>query len=277
MSRRAAAALLGVGLGTGGCALLPLSDLRTPEIRAGGISAEDEARGREILAAAAAAHGAETWAAHRTWEAVLEDRWSDAFLIQRRSPWPDDAGMLGFQFAHGTGDGRVEFLDGPEAGTIWGLAGGRTYAQAPGGPPRWGEAEPMASRLPTMQFLLEFPQRIGEAPHVGLAGRRDVEGRPTDVVFAAWGSVAPDPASDQFLVYVDAETREIRAMQYTVRKSGRTLLGHRFWSDLRPVDGVTMPFLQRSLRAFEDGDPVHSFHVSSFRFDPVDPAELAAP
>ena len=260
-----------------GCGLAPLSDLRTADIRAHGISAEDEARGRDLLALAAEAHGGATWAQHATWEVVLEDRWGDSFWIKRRSPWPDDARQLQLQFTHGTGDGRVTFLDGEQAGTTWGVAGGQTYSQAPGQPPVWGDAPRMASRLPTMQFLVEFPQRITEAPFVGLAGRRDIDGHATDVVFAAWGSVEPDPDMDPFRVYIDAESRRIRAMQYTVRKSGRTRVGHRFWSDLRPVEGVWVPFHQTSLREFEAGDTVHSFYVSAFRFDPVGAATLAQP
>jgi hypothetical protein len=269
------AALLVLALG--GCGLVPLSDLRTPDIQAEGISAADEARGRALLALAAEAHGGSAWAAHPTWEVVLEDRWSDDFWIKRRSPWPEDAGRLQFQFVHGSSDGRVTFLDGPLAGTTWGLAGGRTYSQAPGGAPAWGDAPRMASRLPTMQFLLEFPQRITEAPFVGHAGQWDVDGEPMDVVFAAWGSVEPDAAMDQFLVYIDPESHRIQAMQYTVRKSGRWLVGHRFWSDLRPVEGVLMPFHQTSLRAFEGPDEVHSFHVSAFRFDPVPAGLLSEP
>lgn len=272
----------GVALVLGACAagcdrLVPLSDLRPESLESGVIWPEDEARGRAVLAAAAAAHGGAVWREHGTWQVVLEDRWSDAPLIKRRSPWPDGATWLQFQFAPGTSDGRVTFLDGPEQGAIWGLAGGRTYAQEPGGAPVWGEAEAMASRLPTMQFLLEFPQHITEAPFIAYAGERQVEARPCDVVFAAWGSVAPDPKYDQFLVYVDAETHHILAMQYTVRKSGRSLVGHRFWSDLRAVEGVLLPFFQTSLRAFDDGDPVHSFIVRDLVFDPVDPGVLHAP
>jgi len=241
------------------------------------ISAEDEARGRAVLAEAAAAHGGDTWRQHKTWQVVLEDRWSDDPLIKMRSPWPDGATWLEFQFAPGSSDGRVRFLDGPEQGATWGLAGDRTYVQAPGAAPEWGDAEHMASRLPTMQFLIEFPQRITEAQFVAYAGQRQVGERSCDVVFASWGSVAPHPDYDQFLVYVDAETRHILAMQYTVRKSGRLLLGHRFWSDLREVDGVLLPFFQTSLREFEGGDAVHSFYVRELSFDPVEAQLLREP
>ena len=271
-------ALLSLALTASACdRVVPLSDLRPPELVDQDISADAEARGRAVLAEAAAAHGGDVWRQHATWEVVLEDRWSDDWLIKLRSPWPEDATWLRFQFVPGASDGRVTFLDGSEEGTTWGLAGGRTYAQRPGGAPEWGEAEHMASRLPTMQFLIEFPQRITEAQFIADAGQRTVEGRLCDVVFAAWGAVSPNPDYDQFLIYVDAETRHILAMQYTVRKSGRGLLGHRFWSELRKVDGVLLPFFQTSLRAFEDGEPVHSFIVRELKFDTVAEEALQAP
>lgn len=256
---------------------MPLSDLRPESLRDGPISPEAEARGRQILARAAEVHGGETWRQHQTWQVVLEDRWSDAPLIQRRSPWPDGARWLSLQFAPGTPDARVTFLDGPLHGTSWGLAQGRTYAQAPGAAPAWGEAEPMASRLPTMQFLIEFPQRITEAPFVGHVGQRSLEGRPTEVVFASWGSVAPHPSYDQFLVYVDAESHHVRAMEYTVRKSGRTLLGHRTWHDLREVDGVVVPFHQASARSLGGDELVHSFFLRELVFDPIPRRALSEP
>jgi len=257
--------------------VVPLSDLRPQALVDGDISAGAEARGRAVLAEAAAAHGGEGWRQHATWQVELEDRWADDPLIKRRSPWPEGSRWLRFQFAPGTYDGRVRFLDGPEEGATWGYAGGRTYAQPPGGPVVWGEAERMASRLPTMQFLIEFPQRITEAQFVAYAGQRQVEGRACDVVFASWGSVAPHPEYDQFLVYVDAETRHIQAMQYTVRKSGRALLGHRFWGELREVEGALLPFFQTSLRGFEGGDVVHSFYVRGLRFDAVEAEALQSP
>ncbi|MFT5681314.1 MAG: hypothetical protein ACI8RZ_002220 [Myxococcota bacterium] len=263
--------------GVSACSVVPLSDLRPDGFGVDGISAESEALGRAVLAQAAEAHGGATWGEHQTWQTVLEDRWSKDWLIARRSPWPDDVTMLQLQFSPGTSNGRVEFLDGSIKGTAWGFAEGRTYAQAPGEAPVWDEAPRMASRLPTMQFLLEFPQQITRAQFVGHIGQRQVDGHTTEVVFASWGSIAPDPTFDQFLVYVDTESHHILAMQYTVRKSGRTLLGHRFWSDLRTSDGVLLPFFQTSLHDFEDGDPVHSFIVSDFSFDTVSAESLADP
>ncbi|MFT4622396.1 MAG: hypothetical protein ACI8PZ_001052 [Myxococcota bacterium] len=257
--------------------IVPLSDLRPEALVEAPIRAEDVARGRATLARAAVAHGGEVWGEHGTWEVVLEDRWSDDWLIQRRSPWPTGARWLRFQFVPGTTDGRVEFLDGPEQGTTWGLAGGRTYSRAPGAEPVWDQASAMASRLPTMQFLFEFPQRITEAPFIAHVGERQVSGRTAEAVFASWGSVAPDPHYDQFLVYVDAETDHILAIQYTVRKSGRRLLGHRFWSELQAVDGVVLPFFQTSLLAFDGTDPVHSFFVRELAFDTVPAAEITDP
>jgi hypothetical protein len=265
-----------VATASGACdQLIPLSDLRPPALRESAPLPKDVERGRAVLAEAATAHGGHLWRRHDTWEVVLEDRWSDDWWIARRSPWPDGATWLKFQFAPGSSDGRVEFLDGPEQGTIWGLAGGRTYAVAPGGPVQWGKADRMASRLPTMQFLIEFPQRITEAEWVTYVGKQDLEGRTVDVVFASWGTTSPDPTYDQFLVYVDQETRHIAAMQYTVRKSGRTLVGHRFWSDLRPVDGVLIPYFQTSRREFDrNADVVHSFYVRELAFDTVSAKEL---
>jgi hypothetical protein len=271
------AVVLGLGALASCSWVVPLSDLRPESLEDNEISAEDEVAGKAVLARAAAAHGGATWGSHQTWQVDLEDRWSDAPLIKRRSPWPDGAKWLRFQFSPGTSDARVEFLDGPEEGMTWGLAGGRTYTQAPGAAPRWGQAQHMASRLPTMQFLIEFPQRITEAPYISHAGQQQVDGRLTEVVFASWGSVAPHPDYDQFLIYVDAESHHIVAMQYTVRKSGRTLLGHRFWRDLRDVDGALVPFFQTSVLAFDSDDPVHSFFVRELTFDTVQRSVLADP
>lgn len=261
----------GCGSSLSACdAMVPLSDLRPPALVQHGIAPAAEARGRELLRQSAVAHGSAAFDAHTTWEVVLEDRWSDAPLIQRRSPWPAGSTWLKLQFVAGTSNGRVEFLDGPLQGTIWGRVGDRTYALPPGGPAQWDAAPAMASRLPTMQFLFAFPQRIQQAPHVAHVGRSELAGRAVDVVFAAWGSVAPDPHADQFLVYLDADDHQVVAMQYTVRKSGRTLLGHRFWSDLRPVEGALVPFFQSSVLELDpEAAPVHSFVVRSLAFDTV--------
>lgn len=278
MKRRARDLALAMTLGLCACNwIFPLSDLRPDSLKEGPISAAAAAEGKSVLAKAAVAHGGEVWSEHQTWEVVLEDRWSDRPLIERRSPWPDGSKWLKFQFAPGSGDGRVEFLDGPEEGAIWGLAGGRTYSLDPGQEVIWDEAPAMASRLPTMQFLIEFPQRITEAPFIGHVGQEEIDGHATEVVFASWGSVAPHPDYDQFLIYVDVETDHLVAMEYTVRKSGRTLLGHRLWRDLKDVDGALVPFFQTSLLSFDGDEPVHSFFVRELGFDTVAPILLSAP
>lgn len=289
------AAILGgvVGLLAVLYVVLPWADLRSEGVRRGSLSAgasPEAERGRALLRAAARAHGLEALAAKRTMEVVAVDEWKGS-----SGWWPAPTQRFRAERLLGTFTSRVELLDGPDAGRIWGLQSWRPYRRASRDAPPELLDEDIAITfyLPTLQYFDELPLRLIGAPVVLDAGDAELAGRRFCRVFATWEPPEPHADHDQYELWLDAETLRIEKVAYTLRDavdfSSRWMapllriaaVGTMHYGDYRMIDGVLVPFRQTVTLGRPTGAPasldegyLHRLTVESVRFDTVPPAAL---
>lgn len=263
-------------------------DLRNAEVRAERPDAER--RGRELLARMSERHGLSAFRRHATMQATACDRWPGGSAW-----WPQDVQCFRSQARLGTFSSRVELLDGPERGDVWGLQSWAPYRGRAGETPAFlSESDPAITfYLPTLQYFNELPFRILGASIVRAAGEAHLGGRTYDRVFATWGRPEPNGDHDQYVLWIDRETGLLSKVRYTVREAAARMsasqrrwlrpiiLGTMHYEDYRSVDGVMMPFAQTVTLSPPEltREPLssHHFHrleVREVAFDSMPPEAL---
>ena len=201
-------------------------------------------RGRMLLHAAWARHGGDAWRRHSTLVMVGTDLW--------REPgpwWPQQNQRVRLRQLLGTFTSRVELLDGPEEGAVWGLQSWRPYKVTPGGerPAFVDDDLRIEFYLPSLQYFNELPFRLTDAPIVADLGPADLHGLAYDRVFVTWGSPQPAAEVDQYVLWIDRQLGLVTKAHYTVR------------------DAATMPFVPEEQRPVMRAGAAGTIHFSDFR------------
>lgn len=228
---------LATALALAGCT----RDIRPETLeRTGAWEGAGVARGRALLAKAEAAHGGRAaFEAYDVMTVELHDVWTG--LARLANPWPEAEVRVRMDIARARLTIRAEFLEGDDAGVRWGLAEGRAWTAAPGGAVDRAPDDDVRFILAALQYLLELPFRIGEAPVIVDAGPETVGGRTYDRVFATWDGPEPSTDHDQYVVYIDRETGRVEKVHFTVRAFARFVESTIHYDDFREVGGLLLP------------------------------------
>mgnify|MGYP007096623946 CR=1 FL=1 len=219
------AACLAVGL-LSGCT----ADIRPEAMVAGPPDVGAQERGAALMSRAVSAHGGrDHWLAAGPTAYTVHDVWQG--LVGRLfNPWPEHDLRVRIVSTPGTDVVRALFLDGEARCERWSFAGGRAEP----------DDDDPGFILPTMQYLLELPFRVAEAPIVVDAGAVDVRGRRYERVLATWGALEPHADADQWLLFLDAETGRLAMAHFTVRSVTRGATGTVLYGAFRDQDGITL-------------------------------------
>lgn len=251
----------------------PLVDLK-PDVITVAPQPEREARGRALLQGAWEAVGGEQTFARPALHFLFDDQWQGA--AQLFTPWPDVRQRARVTLQTHTFNSRFELLNGERKGTTWGIDNGRGWTEV-NGTRSPSEDSDLLFILPTVHYFVELSQRLTEAKVVRWVDERVIDGTTYDVVLATWKTVEGHDDADQYLVYVDQQTRRIGWAHFTVREVARFATGACKLEDYREVGGVWIP--HRITIFAEPGDApaefMHRMTLSKVKW--LDAYESAAP
>ncbi|MFK7925607.1 MAG: hypothetical protein AB8H47_26885, partial [Bacteroidia bacterium] len=112
-------------------------------------------------------------------------------------------------------------------------------------------------------YWFQFPFRIGEAEIIAFSGTREVDGKQYETVFASWGSEDANRDFDQFILYLDPETKLCEYLYFTVREAMQPIHLNARFSDFRLVGVMKLPFLQE-VRYGAPGEEGMRFHENRY-------------
>jgi len=251
-------------LAAGGCGL---KDIRPDGWQTAFADDAAEARGKEILAAMAEAHGGlEAFAAHRTVVIELEDTFPNPVLRMFTSPWPADPIRLRQEILIPGENSRLELLNSPAVGDVWGIQNWATYRQKSGREIEFVDDATIKFWLPTLGYFFQAPFRLHEASVVRDLGRVDVGGRSYDRVFLSWNTAEPQKDVDQYIAYIDAETHLLTFLEYTVREMGGFVSGTMHYRDHETIDGIVVARTMALVEGPGGPDGLHRVSVLDVRF-----------
>jgi len=239
--RRTGLILLGIVAGILGLGKLwPPRDIRPISVKAG-ITAESREKGHRLLAQLASRYGGlAEWRRRAVTQMEFSDDWPEPLKRKLLSPWKEGE-TLRLTCANGKDPIRLEFLSGARKGLIWGMEQGRTYTVRDG-QQKLAPDKDIRFMLPTIQYFLEMPFRVGEADVVAHAGERELNGKTYDLVFLSWGRPEPQRQIDQYILWIRRPDTILEYAQYTVRELSPLITSCMHYDEQRDVDGILVPF-----------------------------------
>lgn len=228
----------------------------------GPIEPEAYERGRTLIAALEVAYGGkENWLSkgNATFEQTAD--WYGRLAISHWDTLPQRYHM---DCKLGTDECRLTLLNGPHTGNVWGHEGGNSYVMDQGQEKTTGIDSEVDKAL-FKNYWFQFPFRIGEAEIVVDLGPKVVGYETYDRVFATWGSLEANRDFDQFVLYINQDTRMVEYLHFTVRDAFPFMEVNARFTKFREIEGITLPFSQfvRLGPPWEKGTPMHENHYQS--------------
>ncbi|MFZ5627988.1 MAG: hypothetical protein ACOY5B_02595 [Spirochaetota bacterium] len=246
----------------GGCSL---ADIRTEKVKSG-ITPEMITQGKALLQQVQKTYRADLWRAQKTMTVTYADHWPGFFTRLMAMPWHKNDQKVQFEMALGTDDARLEFLEDPKAGEVWGIQHWATYKIKVGEAVKFKKDSDIWFWLPTYSYFTQCAYRIAEAELVAFAGEDSLNGQNYDKVFATWGAAEPNGKIDQYILWINKQTGYIDLVEYTIRDMQKFMKGKLFYADYRLVDGIPVAHKQSAGDVFGGADVVHQAEFSGVKF-----------
>ena len=217
------------------CMMLKTADLRN------GLSVEEnsETKARGLLEEMAKAHNVEAWKALETYNVIFRDEFY-GFIGKSGSPYKQMNTRFSLNYIPGTFNGQLEFLNGKEQGTIWGVQDWHTYVKNEKGLKEKKDKD-IRFWVPTYQYFIELPNRIREATVVGYVGEKAIDGINCYGVMASWNTLEPQRDIDQYMLWINAETKRLVKVEYTIRDIFKFISGAAYYQNYQAYDGIILP------------------------------------
>ena len=217
-----------------GCAI---TDLRTELVK----TQPDEARGRALLDSAWKAYGGTAWDSLESYSYLLHDHFY-GFVGKQGNPYPGDTAWMQCAFLPYTFTGKVTFTEGKWKGLSWGLQAWQPYViEAGTQEPVLKKDKDISFWLPTYQYFFELPLRLRSATVVSYAGIGEMDGKKYELVFASWNRAAPQRDIDQYVVWINPDSKLIERVDYTIRDVYPFLKGTLKYKDFEPIGPFRIP------------------------------------
>lgn len=226
-----------------------LADIRPEKLKQpAAIDPVAEEKGRALLESMASAHGGrEAWLSLGPVAVTLTDKWYQTIPKWFAMPWEENGERVRLEWLPASDDSRLTFLENDHRGSQWGIQNWATYeVPPPDNKIIFEQDSDIKFWLPTMEYFIEAPFRLGEADVVAHAGRRTLPGAGSeatryDVVFLSWKKSEPQKKIDQYQAWINTENNRLEYLYYTVRDMAPFITGCAWYRDFREVsNGVTL-------------------------------------
>lgn len=247
-----------------------IADLRTDYIP----TESDAEKGRDLLQEAFLKHGGPIWESLESYELTVQDTFF-GFVGRNGNPYPGNGITMKAQFLPGSFDGRAIFQGNKWDQEVWGIQSWETYEmETPESPVVFKKNKDAYFWLPTYQYFIELPVRITEASVVEYAGPAEWKGKACDRVFASWNSSEPQKDVDQYVVWINTETKLIERVEYTIREMYNFLTGSVSYEDYQNYGGIFLPaYIPVESNLVRKGI-LHEMRFTDFKANALSPAVL---
>ena len=242
-----------------------LSDLRTENILSAENPSSLAASARKIYQHSLAERGG--FAAFRTVRQKIligTDKWHSTWV---RWLTPVTEAQQQFQATFQTDPYELEyrFLNGKRQDEIIGVDLNGTYVLAEG-KRQYEDSSRIRLYLQPLRDYFEWPFTLFESPVLLYGGKKNINGRPYELIFATTGEPSPSNDQDQFLLYINAQTGTVDYLEFTLRELASFYRGALHYREFKIVNGLTVPAVIAVCDTVEDETPVHTIELSDIRF-----------
>ena len=254
-----------------GCVnFLKLSDLR-PD---GYNYPNNPSKAQQLLTDMGVAHNIRAWDSIETYHVDFTEEFY-GFIGKQAHPFKEQKMEFSLDYNPQNYDGRMEIASGVEKGTTWGIQSWQTYLIDDAGQARAKDNKDMTFWIPTYQYFVELPRRIQEASSIDYVGSQDINGVTAEGILTSWHSVEPQKEIDQYLVWIDAQTKMIVKVEYTVRDQYRFVTGAAHYTQYKDYDGIILPSVMPVESNLVKKGYLHQMSINSFTPNRVSADDLA--
>ncbi|MEM8527882.1 MAG: hypothetical protein AAGG68_24790 [Bacteroidota bacterium] len=199
-------------LGANAC---KVADIRTSNLKQQESTSE---KGRNVLEASIKAMGYDHLNNYKTYSAKSVFEWKPFWSMMPMNALPGNKNKeIEFHFSTNSFDGRVNYFKGRKKGDYHGIQSWQTYQSVDGKPLKFQKDKRRSWGLASYHYMIEAPNRLLNAPIIKYGGTTNMYGKAYDLVFATWGTVEANKKYDQWLLYINKETKFIDLAQLTIR------------------------------------------------------------
>lgn len=219
-----------------GCVnVFKLSDLRTADM----LENNEESKAKALLAEMGIAHGIDKWKDIKTYTVNFTEEFY-GFVGQQNNPFKNEKTSLTLSYINNSNNGQIEILSGRENGTIWGIQDNQAYTIYDDVLKKTVDQD-LRYWVPAYQFFIEFPKRIQKATAVSYVGKDTINGVICEGVLASWNTIKPQRDIDQYLIWIDSETKRIKKLDYTKRAVNNFVIETAYFNNYNDYEGIILP------------------------------------
>lgn len=228
-----------------------------------------------ILNSAWETHGLNKLSSKQVYEITAINNWR-GLTGKIGTVWPEPNQKLKLQYAVGTFDSKVTFLDGKKAGEQRGLQSWEYYTI-----PK-GDSIPVFKKkahkktefgLAAFQYFFELMDRLKKVEIIRYGGEKEFNGKKYDLVFVTWHKVKTHGKHDQYMMWINKETKMMDYCHFTVHSiafPGNVVTNSIEFTNYKTIDGIKIPFEQiiyTGRPKVNQSKYLHKLVVSDFKFD----------
>ena len=243
----------------GGVNFFKLSDL-SPD---GYSYPNDPAKAQQLMTAMGDAHNIAAWDSIETYHVDFTEEFY-GFLGKQAHPFKEQKLNFSLDYNPHNYDGRMEIASGADQGKTWGIQSWQTYLVDENGHATAKDDADMTFWIPTYQYFIELPKRIQEASVVDYVGTQQINGITTEGVIASWQTVEPQKTIDQYVVWIDANTKKIVKVEYTVRDTYPFVSGAAHYTEYKDYNGIILPSVMPVESNLKSEGFLHQMSINSF-------------
>lgn len=228
--------IFGVLLLVGGFEFFSLSDLRSGNSN----YPNSHAKAQQLMKEMGIAHNIYLWDSINSYTATYEDEFY-GFLGAQSHPFKEQKMSFALSYIPKKYTGQLEVISGEEKGKVWGVQSGETYTKNKEGKVSRIQNKDMKFWIPTYQYFIEFPNRIQEATALAYIGSKIINGIETEGVLASWNTVEPQRDIDQYIIWMDKNSKRIVKVEYTIREMYGFISGGAYFQKYKDFNGMLLP------------------------------------
>lgn len=272
-------ALFGISILLSSC----IADIRTRLLKTEGLTGDNEKKGRAILERTWKKHGFDQFASFSSYSFEGKDVWKGLRGKMGKS-WPEAQSDILFKYAARTFDAKALFKNGKRENTSAGLQSWNYYEIDPNGKLEFKKMNyRIRFGISAVQYFLELPDRLRQAPIISYGGHREFKGGEYDIVFATWEKLEPHMEHDQYQLWINRETGLLDFSVYTIRENWLKMPGYKMFygsiefGDYRRINGVLIPhelIVYVSKPKKKASKHLRRLNIENFQFDSFEVKEL---
>ena len=247
-----------------------LSDIRPDALKSAPPTSQSVARGNALLAEMFEAHGGLwRWRSFNFVTAKVSDEWFNSLFWTLAAPYTENPEHVAVAaYTHEFPNARVEFTGGKNAGLVWVADRDTIVRKVPSeAPERVKTADDgiFTSFVHNFAVWPTFPFILASVDRAAYIGPDEYQGQRYEKVLVSWGTLGPQAKTDQWILWINAESKRLERVWFTIRVAGEDAVGGYNLKAFKTVQGLSIATVCEGIIGLDEA-PLHTYVLTDIEF-----------